>query len=318
MRSEFDFIQNIRAKYGLSLIGDDCAVLPKDAGYDTVITADLLVEDVDFRLEWIAPELLGAKSLTVSLSDIAAMGAVPRWAMLTVGLSRKVWESDFVDRFYEGWFTSARHYGVELVGGDVSRVPDGVVIDSIVAGETPKGMAILRSGAKPGDLLFVTGTLGGAAGGLMMLESGYRYGSSDRARRDLIAKQLRPVPRIEIGQRLAQTGAATAMIDLSDGLSSDLAHICRASGVGARIAVQDIPICPELAEVGAAADQALALALNGGEDFELLFASKEKNFLLTDFPEIRRIGEVTANAGIIELIGGGETRILPPDGYRHF
>ena len=143
-------------------------------------------------------------------------------------------------------------------------------------------------------------------------------GSADTHRKNLIAKHLRPVPRIKVGQYLGEKKLASAMIDLSDGLSSDLAHICRASGVGARIHASEIPVCAQLRQVGAAADQSLALALNGGEDFELLFTSKEKNFSSPEFPEIRRIGEVTANIGIIELVGNGETQILQPQGYRHF
>ncbi len=318
MRSEFDFIQNIKNKYGLAKIGDDCAVMPKDEETDMVITADMLVEDIDFRLDWTTPELLGAKTLAVSLSDIAAMGATPTWAMLSLGITRDIWNSDFVDRFYEGWFTLARHHNVELVGGDVSRIHKKIVFDSIVAGEIPKGKAILRSGAKPGDLIFVTGDLGVATGGLMMLESGFRYGKSDKGCREMIAKQLRPIPRIQTGKYLLEHGIATAMIDLSDGLSSDLNHLCTASSVGARINAKEIPICSALFEINAAQDQGLALALNGGEDFELLFTSREKKISHPELPEFFRIGEITANTGIIELIHDGKTEIIEPKGYRHF
>jgi len=318
MVSEFDFIKNIKAKYGLRGIGDDCAVLPKNAESDTVITADLLVEDIDFRLDWTSPELLGSRVLAVSLSDVAAMGAEPKWAMLSLAVTESVWNSDFLEKFYEGWFTLARHYDVELVGGDVSRTAGKIVFDSIVGGETRKGQAVLRSGAKPGDSIYVTGTLGGAAGGLMMLESGFDYQTADGARRELIEKHLRPVPRIEIGRRLGETGLASAMIDLSDGLSSDLFHICEASGVGARLIAEEILICPALIEIGVAQEQALALALNGGEDFELLFTSPENDLSAHGFERIFRIGEITANPGVIEVIGGGEFQILKPGGYRHF
>src|SRR5688500_5710321 len=160
MRSEFDFIRHIKKKYDLKHVGDDCAVLPKDSKTDLIITADMLVEDIDFRLGWTTGELLGAKALAVSLSDIAAMGGTPKWAMLTIGFPKRLWNTDFVDKFYLGWTTLADHHGVELVGGDVSRTPAKLVIDSIVAGEVPKGEAILRSGANPGDSIFVTGSLG--------------------------------------------------------------------------------------------------------------------------------------------------------------
>ncbi|MGB7208239.1 MAG: thiamine-phosphate kinase [Pyrinomonadaceae bacterium] len=318
MRSEFDFIQNIKNKYGLAKIGDDCAVLPKDDKTDMVVTADMLVEDIDFRLDWTTPELLGAKTLAVSLSDIAAMGATPTWAMLSLGITKDIWNSDFVDRFYEGWFALAKHHNVELVGGDVSRIPKKIVFDSIVAGEIPKGKAILRSGAKPGDSIFVTGDLGGASGGLMMLDSGFRYGNSNKARREMIAKQLRPISRIQTGKYLLEHGIATAMIDLSDGLSSDLHHLCAASWVGARIDAKKVPICPALFEISATRDQGMEFALNGGEDFELLFTSQEKKISHPELPEFFRIGEVTANNGIIEVTDVAEIVFLSPKGYRHF
>src|SRR5213083_2454141 len=118
MRTEFEFIRNIKDKYGLSRIGDDCAVLTQSPGKDLLVTADLLVEDVDFRLEWTTPEFLGHKALAVSLSDIAAMGGTPKWALLSIGVPETLWKTDFLDRFYEGWYGLARKCGVELVGGD--------------------------------------------------------------------------------------------------------------------------------------------------------------------------------------------------------
>ena len=318
MRSEFDFINNLKSKYSLGLIGDDCAVLPKNGKTDLVVTADLLVEDIDFRLDWTTPEFLGHKALAVSLSDIAAMGASPVWAMLSIGVPENVWKTDFIDRFYEGWFTLAKEFDVELVGGDVSRTPEKIVIDSIVGGEVAKGKAILRSGAKPGDSIFVTGKLGGAAGGLMLLETGFRYADSSECRRQMIAKQLRPVPQITSGKYLLNNGIATAMIDLSDGLSSDLHHLCRASGVGARINVQDIPILPALSDINVAKDQMLAMAIHGGEDFELLFTANEKNLSVPNLPAVQRIGEITENVGTIEIVNGKEISSLPSRGYRHF
>ena len=161
-RSEFDFIQNIKNKFLLGRVGDDCAVLPKNDKTDLLVTADMLVEEIDFRLAWTTPGLLGHKALAVSLSDIAAMGGQPVWAMISIGVPEKLWKTDFLDRFYDGWFALARQFNVELVGGDVSRTPDKVTIDSIVGGEVEKGRAVLRSSANPGDAIFVTGTLGGA------------------------------------------------------------------------------------------------------------------------------------------------------------
>ncbi len=154
MRSEFDFIQNIKNKYGLGKIGDDCAVLPKDDKTDMVVTADMLVEEIDFRLDWTTPEFLGHKALAVSLSDIAAMGAAPDWAMLSIGVPPELWENDFLDRFYAGWHKLAAEHSVELVGGDISRVPDKFVIDSVVGGSSAEGGggSSLGSSARRRDL----------------------------------------------------------------------------------------------------------------------------------------------------------------------
>jgi thiamine-monophosphate kinase len=315
MRSEFEFIRNIKKKYGLKRVGDDCSVVPKDSKTDLVITADMLVEDIDFRLDWTTPEFLGHKALTVSLSDIASIGATPKWAMLSIAVSEILWKGDFLDRFYDGWHSLAKQFGVELIGGDVSRSPDKLVIDSIVTGETAKGKAILRSGARSGDFIFVTGSLGGAAGGLSLLESGVRFSKAGKKREELMARQLCPTPRIEIGKHLARRDLATSMIDISDGLGADLHHLCDASGVGARIEVDKIPVD---ANLDAVAPDNLQLALSGGEDFELLFTSKQKTIASGKLPSITRIGEVTTNAGVVELVGDGGARIFPATGYRHF
>jgi thiamine-monophosphate kinase len=311
MRTEFEFIRNIKEKYGLKRVGDDCAVLPKDRKTDLVITADMLVEDIDFRLAWTTAEFLGAKALAVSLSDIAAMGATPEWAMLSIGIPKRIWNTSFVDKFYDGWTTLAKHHGVELIGGDVSRSPDKIVIDSIVAGEVPKGKAVLRSGASPGDSIFVTGALGGAAAGLILLESGVRYAKASGKRRGLMERQLRPVPRVEAGKYLIRRNLATSMIDISDGLGADLHHLCDASGVGARIDIDAIPYDENL-------DATARDVRLGGEDFELLFTSPRKQISGPTLPAITRIGEVTANAGMVELVTGKVSRIFPRTGYRHF
>jgi len=311
MLGEFEFIQNIKKKYSLEKVGDDCAVLPKNRWTDQVITADLLVEDIDFRLEWTTPEFLGHKALAVSISDVAAMGGEPKWAMLSVGMPENLWNSDFINRFYKGWFALAKEFGVELVGGDVSRTPDLIVIDSIVGGEVPKGKAIMRSGAQVGDAIYVTGELGGAAAGLSQLENGVANAP------DLIAKQLKPMPQIDIAKLLQTLGVIHSMIDISDGLSSDLAHICDASGVGAKIHAGRLPIDAALiSQFGE--EQSLDFALNGGEDFELLFTANKKTFLPPRSVKISKIGEITSDVGNIELISNGHTEVLRPKGYRHF
>ncbi|MEQ1922908.1 MAG: thiamine-phosphate kinase [Pyrinomonadaceae bacterium] len=318
MVSEFEFIDRIKSKYALHRVGDDCAVLPKDAETDLLVTADMLVEDIDFRLDWTTPESLGHKALAVSLSDIAAMGGTPKWAMLSIGIPENLWKTDFIDRFYARWFTLSSEFNVELVGGDVSKVPDKLVIDSIVGGDCAKGKAILRTTAKPGDAVFVTGTLGGAAGGLKLLENGLRFDDSlPIEQHDLTLKQLQPRPQLAISNSLQLMDIATSMIDVSDGLSSDLMHICSASGVGAKIDQSDLPVEPLLA-VNFAAQECLDMAINGGEDLGLLLTVDKKNISLLNSLPVTHIGEITSHVGIIELIHEDKTVILEPIGYRHF
>lgn len=321
MKSEFDLIKKIRATSVSSKIGDDAAVLPKDSRMDLVITTDLLVEDIDFRRAWTRAQFLGHKALAVSLSDVAAMGANPVWAMLSIGIPAQVWKTDFVEKFYDGWFALAEKFGVELVGGDISKTPDKIVIDSIVAGEVKKGKAVLRSTAQPDDSIFVTGELGGAAIGLQLLEKGEKFEKSKY--KNLLLRQLAPNPQIEIGQLVHNL--ATSMIDLSDGLSSDLFHICQESKVGAKIYAEKIPIDKSLREVLSENLNSLDFALNGGEDFELLFTVNPKNkkniFSLKNESKnyvFTCIGEITDKPNIIELISKNKTQILTPKGYRHF
>lgn len=325
MRSEFDFIQNIKSKYGLSKVGDDCAVLHKDSKTDMVVTTDMLVEDIDFRLDWTTPELLGHKSLAVSLSDVAAMGGEPKWAMLSMAVPENLWNGDFLDRFYAGWHRLARRSHVELVGGDISRSPDKFVIDSIVGGEVPKGKAVLRSGALVGDAIAVTGHVGGSGGGLRLLEKGRRLESDLEPWEEvLLSIHLQPWP--QNGVYLQQQGIVHSMIDISDGLASDMKHICDASKTGAKLYAEKIPMNLNLARLTDSIEEKLNLALNGGEDFQLLFTiAHEKLSELyagliggNNYGLFTVIGEATANVGIIELVTEGEERVLEPEGYRHF
>lgn len=316
---EFEFIKNIKNRFSLRGIGDDCAVIPKDAQTDLVITTDLLIEEIDFRLEWTTPNLIGHKALAVSLSDIAAMGAEPKWAMISVGITETLWNSKFLDQFFDGWHDLAAIFEVELIGGDTSRSPDRVVIDSIVVGELPKGAAVMRSGAKPGDGVYVSGPLGGAAAGLKILREGGRLkDSASDDQQALVMKQLRPLPQMRLASRLREKGLATAMIDVSDGLSSDLAHLCLASGVGAVINANDLPFDAETMNLAGSVDGMLGFALNGGEDFELLFTANNEKISQAGIDDVFRIGEVTVNNGVIELNRDGQTELLPPAGFKHF
>ncbi|HEX8283102.1 MAG TPA: thiamine-phosphate kinase [Pyrinomonadaceae bacterium] len=356
-RGEFDFIERLRrhelardaagdrrakpaARHSTLIqgIGDDAAVFRQRAGFDMVATADMLVEGVDFRLGagWIGPRELGHKALAVSLSDVAAMGARPRFCLLSVGVPRARWRGGFAEEFYKGVRALAAQHGVRVIGGDTSRTPEAVVIDSIVLGEVRRGRAVTRGGARPGDQIFVTGALGGAAAGLKILERGRvgnrrpgsrkslaatpSAGALSRAERGLVRRQTRPVPRVEWGALLGERGLASALIDLSDGLSSDLAHVCRESGVGARVEASLLPIDPLLK--GADAGEALKLALGGGEDFELLFTVGPRKAArlpreVSGVP-VTRVGEVTAERGKVRLVVGGRARLLRPGGFEHF
>ena len=333
--NEFDRIQQIRGlaearNRGVSGlvrgIGDDAAVIRSFTGTDVVISTDLLVEDVDFRRDTTRPDLLGHKALAVSLSDIAAMGSRPRWALLSIGVPEDVWKSDFLDQFYEGFFKLADRYGVKLIGGDLSRTPEKIVIDSMVLGECPSNRELFRTGSKPGDQIYVTGFLGDAAAGLRLIERATKLHGDRGANHtvdNLLRRQLQPDPRVGWGLLLGEKQLATAMIDISDGLSSDLNHLCEESGVGAVIEASRLPIDEVVSELcGRRALDPLMLALHGGEDFELLFTvSPEKVNQLpsrVDGVAITRIGEIRAASEGVRILEGSRIWKLEPGGWEHF
>lgn len=317
MKSEFQFIDDLKSRFGLSNVGDDCAVLPKDERSDLLVTADMLAEDIDFRLDRTTPEFLGHKALAVSLSDIAAMGGTPKWALIAVAIEEKLWKTDFLDGFYAGWHELAAKHGVELVGGDVSRSTDKLVIDSVVGGEVPKGKAALRSTARPGDLIFVTGFLGGAAAGLRWLEEhGEGVDELPAPARHIVFRQLQPLPQVVTGKLLNEYGLPNAMIDISDGLSADLGHICEASSVGAELEQEQIPVDPAIA--GALDIDGLGFALHGGEDFELLFTVPPDKAAIALDLGFHQVGKITDLKGVIEIKHRGRTSVLRAEGFRHF
>jgi thiamine-monophosphate kinase len=335
-RSEFDFINSLRQRVAslttqslVAGIGDDAAVVRNTEGRETVITADLLVEDVDFRRTTTPPYLLGHKALAVSLSDIAAMGARPLWSLVSIGVPDEIWQTDFVERIYDGLLDLARRYGVHVIGGDTSRTTTNIVIDSIVSGECAAGMSVKRSGAGAGDLIFVTGSLGAAAAGLRLIERGahlaeQNLGDDETQKLDhVLLRQLRPEPRVGWGMVLGEERLATSMIDLSDGLSSDLNHLCEASGVGALIDSSSLPVDERLQELcGRRALDPLQLALHGGEDFELLFTVKRENVSRlprkVDGVEITRIGTIKSASDGVKISEGSRTWELKPGGWIHF
>jgi len=333
MRSEFDFInalrQRVASQSAVTGIGDDAAVFRSNSNKETVVSTDLLVEDIDFRRTTTPPYLLGHKALAVSLSDLAAMGSRPLWCLISIGVPEDVWQTDFVDRLYDGWLDLANRYGVQLIGGDTSRVHEHIVIDSIAIGECTAGMAVKRTGAQPGDQIFVTGSLGAAAAGLRLIERGahlaeQNLGDEDSQKLDhVLLRQLRPEPRVGWGMVLGEERLATAMIDLSDGLSSDINHLCAASDIGALIDASLLPIDERVVELcGRRALDPLQLALHGGEDYELLFTVKPEHAARlprrVDGVEIKRIGAVTsANEGV-KISEASRTWELKPGGWKHF
>lgn len=293
-------------------IGDDSAVLRVPAGNELLVTTDFSIENVHFRRDWPA-QLVGWRCLTRGLSDVAAMGGEPLAVFLSLAIATDV-PQKWVNRFLNGLLDLAREFKVPLAGGDTAQSTAGVQADIVVIGSVPKGEAILRSGANPGDLIYVTGNLGAAADAIARLKRP-KPGAAKRVSGELL-RQLRPVPRIAVGGWLRRRGIASAMIDLSDGLSTDLSHICEESRVGAEIEAEAIPHAPVGREK---MPVALELALHGGDDYELLFTSAPSVSLPSKVAgvEVTRIGRVTKSRGM-RLLTDGRPRRLQAGGWEHF
>ena len=291
-------------------IGDDCAVLRIPHGQETLVTTDFSLEGVHFRREWHPPESVGHRCLTRGLSDIAAMGGVPLAAFLSLAVPRKLRQT-WVDRFLNGLLSLAKQSNVVLAGGDISESPQGVLADIVTIGSVPQGNWILRSGARPGDRIYVSGQLGGSAATLDLLFSKPR----NKVKPTLFASHFFPIARINVGRILRERGIATAMIDISDGLSTDLSHICEESGVGAEIRVDAVP-CATIA--GRTVD--LEFALHGGEAYELLFTAKQRTSVPAKIAgtPITCIGKITRGKKLV-LVSADQARSkLKSRGWQHF
>ena len=290
-------------------IGDDCAVLRIPANHQALVTTDFSLEGIHFRREWHDPEVVGHRCLTRGLSDIAAMGGEPVAAFLSLALPKALPQA-WVNRFLKALLKLARQFSLSLAGGDTAESPDGVLCDIVVVGSVPRGKAILRSGARRGDRIFVTGQLGGSTATLMLLLSGKKLRLSQ------FPRHFHPTPRIAVGRFLRESGLASAMIDLSDGLSTDLAHICEESGVGAKIRAEAIPV----AAIGEPKRSVgLQVALHGGEDYELLFTAPPSKPVPARIAgvSITEIGRITSGKGIV-LEQSGRTSTLAAQGWEHF
>ncbi|MFQ5876531.1 MAG: thiamine-phosphate kinase [Acidobacteriota bacterium] len=315
-------------------IGDDAAVLSLPPRARAVLTTDLLAEGIHFRTGTTPARLLGRKALSVNLSDIAAMGGAPHSCVVSIGFPRGT-PIAYARELARGLVSQARRYGVAIAGGDTSAARS-LFLSVALVGVVEPGRQVGRGGARPGEVLFVTGTLGGSAAGLKLLRAGVRRsgaprgrgpGAAARLRRHtarLIRRHLDPIPRVLAGRALGLSGLATAMIDLSDGLARDLSRLCRASRAGAVIEAAAIPV-DRSARAVLGRRRALRLALAGGEDYELLFAARSEHAPLVRRLSRRlgvpmsRIGQILpARHGIRVLRTDGRYAALPRGGFEHF
>jgi thiamine-monophosphate kinase len=303
---EFDLIRRFfsrdaNAAAAVVGVGDDGAVLQPTPGTQQIQVTDTLVEGVHFPAN-VGARDIGYRSVAVNLSDIAAMGARPRWMTLALTLWDK--DEEWVEVFAAGLYEAAAEHGVALVGGDTTR-GDSVVVTVHVSGEVEEGTAILRSGAQPGDTIYVTGTVGDAAAGLELLREGV-------ADDELVRRFLRPTARIAQGLRLSKR--AHAAIDISDGLVADLKKLLDASGVGAEVDIGKVPLSAALL-ARFDADSATRFALTGGDDYELCFTAAAD--AVAGIEGITAIGRVTQNRELV-CRKAGEIVDVDVSGYRHF
>ena len=313
MKGEFDFIAGIRSLFpapsGITGIGDDCAVIPQKNGRDTLVSTDMLVEGSHFLLDDIPPYRLGWKSAASNFSDIAAMGGFPVGSFLALALPRNLpdgWTDDFLD----GYRAISEEYGFPLLGGDTTASQDRLCICVTVLGESPSGKSIKRSGARPGDLICVTGTLGDSAAGLRAILDGIR---NDPDSDFLIERHYLPEPRLDEGIRLAACGGVSAMMDISDGVASDIRHIMEESGTGAEINPARLPLSDRMEGFcHRFGYDPIRLAACGGEDYELLFTVKPGAEASVNVPHTI-IGRITDGNTLVWT--GTDSDF---NGFRHF
>ncbi|MGC1870059.1 MAG: thiamine-phosphate kinase [Acidobacteriaceae bacterium] len=337
-------------------IGDDCAILRPPFGNEVLVTTDFTLETIHFRRDWHSPESVGHRCLARGLSDLAAMGAKPLATFLSLALPAELVRNhagrpSWRERFFDGFLSLANKYKVPLAGGDTAQSPliaavsrgnrrsprettTGLALmDIILLGTAPRGRALRRSTAKVGDGIYVTGFLGGAAAELAELSANPRRfrratTTSEKAGIPNPHPHLFPEPRLAAGAWLLKNRRASSAIDISDGLSTDLNHLCEESSLAAEIDASAIPIHP-IAQRASGADvgKALQFALHGGEDYELLFTASQKmqvprriaGIPVTCIGEMRADKSRTSRVQIVEVIDGRKhTRPLPPSGWEHF
>lgn len=329
MISELDVIRRIRAtniQHDANLlqgIGDDCAVFAQNNTKTlSLITTDTLVEGVHFNLSWHPAKLLGHKAVAVNVSDIAAMGGTPRFALLSLA-APATFATETLDLFMQGFMAALAEYKVSLIGGDTVKSDQGLVLSITVLGEVDKQQVVYRHNAKPGDQIWVSGLLGQAAAGLEIC----RRSHSDLQKNypELIAAHLEPMPEMALGRALAQSGSVTAMIDMSDGLATDLAHLCEESGVGAIVHAERLPLSQSTQQTAKSLGlDPRHLMLAGGEDYRLLFtanaaASRKIQEMACHAVggQLYVIGEIVEGQGVI-LHSDGQKNRIDFQGYDHF
>jgi thiamine-monophosphate kinase len=316
-------------------IGDDAALLAVPDDRRLLVTTDMLLEGVHFQRRWGCPRELGRKALAVNISDIAAMGGRPLYALLGLGIPPDGPTLEELKALLLGMEEEAARYGITLVGGDTCGSQSGLVLSVTLLGMAPSGPVPRRAGARPGDGLWVTGMLGGSAAGLQALELGLRPGAQwpadlrkpawlgaeeEAAIQAAVTAHLAPTPRIGAGQALV--GCATAMIDVSDGVASDVGHLCTESGMAARVLADRLPLHPgAMVMARLTGRDVLDLALRGGEDYELLFttATDPTPLLAGAAPDLRvtRIGDVLAGEPIPRLVLSGGREEPLAGGFDH-
>jgi thiamine-monophosphate kinase len=310
--------RQVHRKPGVRIgIGDDAAAVEFSPGCISLITSDMLVEGIHFDLSLCDPRTLGRKSLAVNLSDIAAMGGNPRYFLLSLALPEAV-SVEFLDCLVTGLLEMADEFDVTLIGGDTCASAGGLTISVTAMGEQLPRKVISRGGARPGDLVCVTGTLGDSALGLRLLRNGERTGPA-------VTKHLDPPPRVREGLALAEAGIPSAMIDVSDGLLADLGHILDLSGTGARLALDRVPLSPSVRELPSGpGEDPYRFPLSGGEDYELLFttppALKDEAVSLLESlgTPVSVIGEITPSTGLQVLAPDGTLYRPAVTGFDHF
>ena len=332
---EFDLIRVLQQRYGtvnsrvLRGIGDDAAVVGSRGNRPSLLTTDLLAEGIHFDRRTAALSDIGFRAAVANLSDIAAMGGTPEYLLVSLAIPHSTTTRQ-VEQLYHGIMAACRPHGVKLIGGDTSASKGGWFINITLVGSADSGRILLRSGARPGDDLYVTGTLGDSRAGLHVLQGIAGTASTrslrTRHRRFLRRRHLRPTARLREGHWLSKGRWATSAIDLSDGLSGDLRHLCAESGVGVVIELAALPISAACRQYAASVHQdPRTIALAGGEDYELLFtvpARQRDRFeraSARQHSQVTRVGRMTpAKEGLRMTLPDGRQRPLPFSSYEHF